>query len=68
MKLLLKGGLVPRQLNLFSAEELAKCQQITQAINRVRNSLYMPIDFRSRIYPKFKTNGKVIKFPKKFVS
>ena len=68
MKLLLKGGLVPKQLSLFSADELADCQQVTQVINRVRSNLYMPIDFRSRIYPKSKLMGKIIKFPKKFVS
>ena len=58
-----------KQLSLFSPQELFKCYEATNVINKIRNSLYMPLDFRSRLYPAPKgTLGQVIKFPKVKVS
>ena len=65
MKLLRKGGLVLKQLSLFSAEELEKCNLTFNIIQNVRRQLYA--DKLAKLKKQAKL-GQVIKFPKKFVS
>ena len=69
MKLLLKGGSVPKQLSLFSAEELAKCYLHSVVVRKVRQSLHKEkqANLGDMFLKKFSTNN-VVKFPKKFVS
>ena len=61
MKLLRKGGLVLKQLNLFSAEELADCYLHSVVVRKVRQSLHKEKQKKQKL-------GQVIKFPKRFVS
>jgi len=61
MKLLQKGGLVHKQLSLFSAEELAKCYLHSVVVRKVRQSLHKEKQKKQKL-------GQVIKFPKRFVS
>ena len=61
MKLLLKGGLVPRQLSLFSPKELADCYLHSVVVRNVRQSLHKEKQKKQKL-------GQVIKFPIKFVS
>ena len=61
IRLLLKGGLVPRQLNLFSAEELAECYLHSVVVRKVRQSLHKEKQKKQKL-------DNVIKFPIKFVS
>ena len=65
MKLSLKGGSVLKQLSLFSAEELEKCNLTFNIIQNVRRQLYA--DKLAKLKKQAKL-GKVIQFPKKFVS
>lgn len=61
MKLLQRGGSVPRQLSLFSADELADCYLQSVVIRKVRQSLRKEKQKKQKL-------GQVIKFPIKFVS
>jgi len=61
MKLLRKGGLVLKQLNLFSAEELADCYLHSVVVRKVRQSLHKEKQKKKKL-------DNVIKFPIKFVS
>ena len=61
MKLLLKGGSVPRQLSLFSQKELADCYLHSVVMKRVRQSLNKEKQKKQKL-------GQVIKFPIKVVS
>ena len=60
---------MPRQLNLFSAEELADCYLQSVVIRKVRQSLRKEkqANLGDMFLKKFSTNN-VVKFPKKFVS
>ena len=52
---------MPKQLNLFSAEELADCYLQSVVIRKVRQSLRKEKQKKQKL-------GQVIKFPIKFVS
>ena len=60
---------MPRQLSLFSAEELADCYLHSVVIKRVRQALHKEkqANLGDMFLKKFSTNN-VVKFPKKFVS
>nr|BAR31484.1 hypothetical protein [uncultured Mediterranean phage uvMED] len=68
---------MPRQLSLFSAEELADCYLQSVVIRKVRQSLRKEkqkkqattADFEKLLNEDYAEQfGKVVKFPKKFVS
>jgi len=61
MKLLQRGGLVPRQLSLFSPEELAECYLHSVVVRKVRQSLHKEKQKKQKL-------NNIIKFPKRFVS
>ena len=69
MKLSQKVGSVPKQLSLFSPEELADCYLQSVVIRKVRQSLRKEkqANLGDMFLKKFSTNN-VVKFPKKFVS
>ena len=77
MKLLLKGGLVPRQLSLFSPKEMADCYLHSVVVRNVRQALHKEkqkkqattTDFEKLLNEDYAEQfEKVVKFPKKFVS
>ena len=61
MKLSQRGGSVPKQLSLFSADELAKCYLHSVVVRKVRQSLHKEKQKKQKL-------DNVIKFPIKFVS
>ena len=68
---------MPRQLNLFSPEELAECYLHSNAVRKVRQALHKEkqkkqattTDFEKLLNEDYAEQfEKVVKFPKKFVS